>query len=662
MIDTTQHHDRIVAVILAVTMVLSVGVAPVAAGVDGDSTARAGPTTTATSISSCTTINSPGQYVLANDITSSGATNCIRIAASDVVLDGNGHVIEGVGDPGTRGVYVYEAPSAGQGITLTNVTVTNLGVTEWAEGIRFDRVENGVVEGVDAWHNEKGVRFDVLSRDHAVYGSGIAENRVGLVLDGGGGADVRGNEFEANDWGIRAYSDGNGIVENELFDNEYGIEVAYATGTEILGNHFEDHRSISVLLQAGATKTVVAENEIFGTPDALAGIWVDSGDNDVIENELVETGENGIAVATGQHNLVGGNRIESVENGLAVYSATENEFEQNTVRGTDRAILLEDGARNNVFRDDDVAGNQWAFYAAYDASSEARGLFIGNSTTPTTLSFQAHDVAIRAISSPPAPPSNLGSLGKFVGTNATSSRARLALSVHYSDQEVQQAGLNESQLRVWRHAGSWSKLVGSSVDTTDNVVSASVNSFGVLAPLATPADNVTRVAFKYGEYGGNLNIEINGDFVNFGRFWQLDGATVGGTSISVTNTTVSGGEQGVVEIAGSVDSFRVGGQEFWMDDVEFGPASQPRATVDFTTLTPTQSQYVVNETFQSSPDNVSITVEEFVWGGGTVYYGGEAIPSNNSPPMSGGSGQDMYPNNANLRFDIDGIVNGTSAP
>ena len=662
---TTERHDRIVAVIVALSMVLSVGVAPVAAGVGGGEgqTARAGSMALTTSINSCTTISTPGQYVLANDITNTGASTCIRITASDVVLDGAGYTIDGIDGAGTRGVHVYEEPTEQEpGITLTNVTVTNLGVSDWGEGVRFDRVSNGVVDEVEAWSNEEGVRFDVLSRSHDVYGSSLVENTAGLVLSGSGGAEVQENYVENNDVGIDITSDENAVVDNELVYNYDGVEVYSAVGTRILGNHFETHRSTSVNLRWGATETTVRGNEIVGSQKALAGIWIGGSDNEIAENVVVDSGENGIAVARGEGNWIVGNQIEDTVSGLAVYTAHNNEFEGNTVRFTTYAIRIEDDAWANVFQNDDVANNTWAFSAVYNSTAQVENLFIGDSTTPTTLSFEGHDAAIRAVGSPPTTPSYLGSLGKFVGTNATSASGYLDLSVHYTDTEVQQAGLDESRLRLWSHRGSWKQVPSpNGVDTTNNVVSAKVTDFGVIAPLAT-TENLSRIEFTYGDYGGNLNIEVNGDFRNIDWFTDIHGATIGGASVTVTSSSVSGGQQGTVEIAGTIESFSVGGQEMWMDDVVFGSASRPRATVDFATLTPYQSQYAVGETFRSSPDNVSMTVEPFFFWDGTRYNGGEAIPSTNSPPMSGGSGQDMYPANVNLRFDIDGVVNATSGP
>jgi len=68
-----------------------------------------------------------------------------------------------------------------------------------------------------------------------------------------------------------------------------------------------------------------------------------------------------------------------------------------------------------------------------------------------------------------------------------------------------------------------------------------------------------------GEYGGNINMQVNGEFRNFENFPEIDSTMIGGTQVSV-----AGGAQnqtGTVSLTGLVKSFSIGGQELWIDDV-----------------------------------------------------------------------------------------------
>jgi hypothetical protein len=75
--------------------------------------------------------------------------------------------------------------------------------------------------------------------------------------------------------------------------------------------------------------------------------------------------------------------------------------------------------------------------------------------------------------------------------------------------------------------------------------------------------------FKLGEYGGNLNIEVNGDFENFNDFADIDGDVIGGVNVSFTVSFSDGHNYGgTLTLSGEINSFAVGGQELWIDDVK----------------------------------------------------------------------------------------------
>jgi len=75
----------------------------------------------------------------------------------------------------------------------------------------------------------------------------------------------------------------------------------------------------------------------------------------------------------------------------------------------------------------------------------------------------------------------------------------------------------------------------------------------------------------YGEYGGNLNIEINGDFVNFEDFIDIDGKTIGGVLVAVVDYGSPGHCKGRLYLTGPINTFSIGGQEFVIDNVLLQP-------------------------------------------------------------------------------------------
>ncbi|MEM2874255.1 MAG: hypothetical protein QW063_02320, partial [Candidatus Nanoarchaeia archaeon] len=118
-----------------------------------------------TNISSCTTISSPGYYVLTQNITDSGATYCINIASNNVIFDGQGYTIDGIDTSNTYGIYVYDSAGAALSLpsgfktsgVLTNVTVKNVILTDWNYGVVYNNGQNGTITNVTATSNALGI-------------------------------------------------------------------------------------------------------------------------------------------------------------------------------------------------------------------------------------------------------------------------------------------------------------------------------------------------------------------------------------------------------------------------------------------------------------------------------------------------------------------------
>jgi parallel beta-helix repeat protein len=183
-----------------------------------------GTTTPPTPVSECTTIDTPGSYELAGDISNSATSPCIEVTASDVVFDGAGHEIDGVGN-GT-GVQV-----AGTG-TLSNVTVRNLRVTDWETGVRYATVSDGVVDSVNASGN--GATGIVFSKTTAstVRDATVTGNEDGIRLVGSADNVVRALDSAANaNRGVvvRSRSPNNTLAGSAVSDNRVGIAIETAS-------------------------------------------------------------------------------------------------------------------------------------------------------------------------------------------------------------------------------------------------------------------------------------------------------------------------------------------------------------------------------------------------------------------------------------------------
>ncbi len=120
--------------------------------------------------------------------------------------------------------------------------------------------------------------------------------------------------------------------------------------------------------------------------------------------------------------------------------------------------------------------------------------------------------------------------------------------------------------------------VGSFVSSGGEVTTfGSVNAFGLGTVPANQALSIsnatadfefeevlTGILLVYSDSGGNVNLNINGVLENVANLTALDGTLVGGTLVAVNQVSDN---FGLLSITGEINSFAIGGQEFWIDNL-----------------------------------------------------------------------------------------------
>lgn len=81
---------------------------------------------------------------------------------------------------------------------------------------------------------------------------------------------------------------------------------------------------------------------------------------------------------------------------------------------------------------------------------------------------------------------------------------------------------------------------------------------------------VDNVYWTFGEYGGNINLVINGDFRNVQNYRDLDGMIVGGVLVNILWGGY-GNDCGCIALQGPVKKLAIGGQEHWIDCLRWEP-------------------------------------------------------------------------------------------
>jgi hypothetical protein len=80
------------------------------------------------------------------------------------------------------------------------------------------------------------------------------------------------------------------------------------------------------------------------------------------------------------------------------------------------------------------------------------------------------------------------------------------------------------------------------------------------------AFNAMTVRFDFLDLGGSENISVNGSPIFAGELTAAPGS-IGGVTFAVSSTPVAGGKRGTVTLTGAVKDLRIGGQEFWIDNL-----------------------------------------------------------------------------------------------
>lgn len=213
--------------LFGVTLAVLVAGAGLPMGVASAQSTQAG-----TPVDSCTTIDTPGRYVLTGDVTgeSSGPDDdCIEITASDVVLDGAGHTLSGNGEGHGVGVN-------GSSASVTNVTVERLRADNWSIGVFYLGADNSTISGTVVDNNTEGIALGAASNNTLT--NNTAYNNAIAVATGGQSQNntLRDNVAVENKWGIHfeRESGNNTITDNVARNNsrwDYYSEYDESTNT-----------------------------------------------------------------------------------------------------------------------------------------------------------------------------------------------------------------------------------------------------------------------------------------------------------------------------------------------------------------------------------------------------------------------------------------------
>ncbi|MEA5386840.1 right-handed parallel beta-helix repeat-containing protein [Haloarculaceae archaeon H-GB11] len=298
-------------------------------------------------IESCTTVTEPGRYALTQDVVDSEKDTCIRIRSSDVVLLGHGHRIDGVGAFGTAGV-VASSPGPGP---LRNVTVRNVSVTDWDDGIRFIGVEDGAVVLTTTATNRVGLSLlnapdnrlaDNVARDNRLRGISLFESSANNTL-------VNNTATDNGLFGIHLVEAGvrnNTLVNNTASNNEFGIVLIDAHGNTVTENTADENGIAGIWLSASRENRLACNT----VSKQFYGVFLsDRSSGNTVADTVAESNAVGIRLRSSDDNRVVNNTVrDSHDISILLISSDDNVVAGNVGSDNARGVTVLRSANNSV--------------------------------------------------------------------------------------------------------------------------------------------------------------------------------------------------------------------------------------------------------------------------------------------------------------------------
>jgi len=294
-------------------------------------------------------------YTFASDISGS-----IVVRRSNIVIDGNGHALEGLGYD--KGFYLNGT---------RNVTIKNTKIQDFKDnGINFYRTSNNTICRNTITTNGDGICLD-YSLNTTIVGNVITANKYnGINLRWSPDNTISGNNITSNYYGLRFdEAHRNMIIGNVVTKNKmYGIHLYMSYDNTIAENLIETSTDHGIYLLRSLGNTL-AENIIIKNKDD--GIHLHMSFNNTIIRNNIDTNGDGISLSASSNNTISGNTLFlNNYDGLYLYDSFSNSIHHNNF--IDNSHQWRSIVSANVW-DNGFEGNYWSNYAGIDLNQDGIG-------------------------------------------------------------------------------------------------------------------------------------------------------------------------------------------------------------------------------------------------------------------------------------------------
>ena len=288
-------------------------------------------------------------YTLTGDVYDS-----IVVERDNIVIDGNGHLIQGTGN--------------GTGIDLTDrehVTIKNTQIRNFEYGIRLLRSDNCIVSANNITDSNDGIRVDTSPFTSVTENTVTNSTMRGIII--------------VSSFFIT-------ISENTLTDNDEGIEVAESSfQVTVSGNTVTDNR-MGIAAGSSSNNNTISENTV--TNNQYGIYFWNSSDTDVSGNTITNSTTQGINLTFTSNITVSNNSLtDNPDRGISIVNSSSSTVYGNTLTNSEYGIFSSDAS------DFSVSGNNLVdSYVGIYFREVSSALVSGNTlTNSTVLGFEIYD-------------------------------------------------------------------------------------------------------------------------------------------------------------------------------------------------------------------------------------------------------------------------------
>jgi parallel beta-helix repeat protein len=306
-------------------------------------------------------------YTFADDIHDE-----IVVERSNVIIDGNGYVLQGNGS-GYR---------SGNGFSLesvSNVVIKNVNIQGFYDGVALSSASFANLYANNITNNTVGADLEWSSNNDILQNNITSNVAYGVYVSPSSSSNtITGNNITNNrDYGLYLYgsSSDNTIARNKITSNGVGIYLETSSKNHVSRNNVAGNGDGISLFSS--SNNDISYNSILNNGDGISLSW-ESSNNNVYDNSIVNNNNDGIYLSiSSNYNSISGNSIKNNAVGIharagAWYneqpqSSSNNTVYHNNIMGNQIQALDEESSMNVWDNGYPSGGNYWNDYNGTDS-------------------------------------------------------------------------------------------------------------------------------------------------------------------------------------------------------------------------------------------------------------------------------------------------------